>query len=556
MEEKILATGDHPGNYTSSSTIDLAKNARGVRLNTGGWQEMQNQYLPWSMNELAIEELADAWLRLERQAAGDGPESVELFALFNALLWTGRLPKDILSLELLPQDRDPEGAIGFAMPLEPCFPSTAEWRIRALTLPELKTSAPPMGFARNVVPVFSLPDFSGVERILREHVGSRAVQSSSAFLTRVFVREGSYYKDRLEHQLAPRANERMLNSLQRVTLKRVGYMLFQRIVDVTGGDLVAASFLTGRDIVIARDDRFYASPSIESLRKIYRLAVAGLRNDLVALGCPIQEHGIVESTTKGNCVGSVLCPSVQCVQEALEKMKEVIRTAPIERVDLERDKIYTLYSVMLVGWVVGFRAIEDPFIYPEEIDRVEGLTAFQDKGPDDRSKSRLMRIPGLALAQIDAYDEYLQHHSFVNRKEWGMGVHFATLEQLLPVGVKIKIVWVRPSLIEPLSRQYQFPLPANAARHFARTEWIERGINPENVAAWLGHFFRGEEPWGKFSTFQFEQYCRFMKDEMPNILRDLGFRAFNHDGTERAEVKENVERLRELQIVGPTSPRD
>jgi len=134
LSEEILATGDNPERYLTSDSIDLTEDVRGVLLDGGGWQEMRNQYLPWSLSELADEELADAWLRLERHSQTGDPESVELFALVNVLLWTGRLPKEVLNLKVRTVSEDFAAELSFYLPVVPSSPSTAEWRIRPLPI--------------------------------------------------------------------------------------------------------------------------------------------------------------------------------------------------------------------------------------------------------------------------------------------------------------------------------------------------------------------------------------------------------------------------------------
>lgn len=315
---------------------------------------------------------------------------------------------------------------------------------------------------------------------------------------------------------------------------------------MTAGDLFAASFITGRDIQIARDDRFYATPSIKSLREVYENTVRSIRSDLIALECPLPQIQVVESDTENFAVGSTICPTAECVREAVSKLAVRISGLPGDARALvragsliEQHNLFTLYTVMMVGWVVGFRAIKDPFIYPSELDFESGLTAFQDKGPKDQTKSRLMRIPGMALAQIEAYSKYQRECLSLFPNELQGRLYF--IEEL-PNGFFFR--QVTASVIEQYLEEY-LPLPANASRHFGRTELIERGFCPQYVSAWLAHFFRGEEPWGKYLTFSFKNYCGFMQDQLPKVLKqDLGFRAIDNDGREIIDYGPDIERFR------------
>lgn len=545
---QILRTGDNPGRYLEKSSLHLAKSDRGIRLHMGGWVEMRNQFLPWQLNELTDEEMADAWLRLEEHARSRDPESVEIFALANTLIWSGRIPKHLLHLEIIRGKDNPSGDIGFFLPANTSTQSAAELRIRPLAIPHREPITVPVQNegARVSMPFFSLPDYAGIERILRLHVSLQPRANSGGGNETIFKRSLREYESLLRDRLAAQPGNRPPNELKRVTLARFGYALFQRIVDLTAGDLVAASLITGRDEAIARDDRYYAAPSIKSLREIYRRAIGDLRQELVALGCPLKEQAVSESETDGASVGSTICPTVDSVKKALAPIQERF-TGDAEGEHCEqRNKVwsaqhnfYSLYSALVIGWTVGFRAIKDPFIHPDDIDFISGITAFQDKGPEDQSKSRLMRLPGLALSQMRAFFEYLMDPSFSR--------HLYDLVEcpffLESTARGVEICGIRPTLMDTFLADF-LPLPVNASRHFGRTEWIERGVAPEHVAAWLGHFFQGEEPWGKYSTYRYAEFCRFMETELTQTLKHLGFEARDNDGKRIADIKPEVERFR------------
>jgi hypothetical protein len=553
---QVIASGANPNTYLKTSTIHLAKDERGVRLNAGGWEEMRNQYLPWSLDELTDEELADAWSRLESHAQSGDRDSVEVFALVSALLWTGAAPNSVLALEVLTCSQNPAADFGFYLPAQAASPSSAEWRIRTLARPhsEPLTEIVHNPGARRSEPFFALPDYGGVEGILRRHVANLGMTPQGSAGARIFARSVRDYQDLLRNHLNVSSSRFQPNRLKRVTLNRIGYHLFQRIVDLSGGDLVAASLITRRDVQIARDDRFYAAPSIVSLRKIYHDAVENVRQELVALRCPLQERQVVESGTLSASVGSTICPAVGDIERALDRLRNDIAKAPTgtseERVaDWHRQhNLYSLYCAMAVGWSVGFRAVSNPFLSPDEIDFMSGLASFQDKGPADQSKSRLMRLPGWALAQTRAYYEYLTDPSL----SFGLYDRLGSPYFCSGTNDGVRLDEVRPETLEPFLKDY-LPLPANASRHFGRTEFIERGVAPEHVSAWLGHFFRGEEPWGKYSTYRYTQFCEFMEKKLPGILGDLGFKAIDYEGIQIPAVVPAVERFRGRKVRPRTS---
>ena len=55
---------------------------------------------------------------------------------------------------------------------------------------------------------------------------------------------------------------------------------------------------------------------------------------------------------------------------------------------------------------------------------------------------------------------------------------------------------------------------------------LETGCPPEVVDAWMGHWYRGEEPWRTFSSFAFADFRMALEEYLqPLILKQLGFRA-------------------------------
>ena len=84
-------------------------------------------------------------------------------------------------------------------------------------------------------------------------------------------------------------------------------------------------------------------------------------------------------------------------------------------------------------------------------------------------------------------------------------------------------VAVQPATILPMTRRF-FPFPANFARRFMRTELLELGIAPEIMDAWMGHWWRGEEPWGRYSTFSYAKYREVLEDTLVPFLDELGLR--------------------------------
>jgi len=83
---------------------------------------------------------------------------------------------------------------------------------------------------------------------------------------------------------------------------------------------------------------------------------------------------------------------------------------------------------------------------------------------------------------------------------------------------------VRPKSLAPHLKRY-LDLPANAARHWICTHLREIKDRPsgETIDALLGHWWRGEEPWGTFSSFSYGTFRREIEEPVIEIYDKLGF---------------------------------
>jgi len=51
---------------------------------------------------------------------------------------------------------------------------------------------------------------------------------------------------------------------------------------------------------------------------------------------------------------------------------------------------------------------------------------------------------------------------------------------------------------------------------------LERGCVPEVVDAFMGHWQCGEEPFGAWSSFDFDHYIIELRSHLEPLLRDIG----------------------------------
>jgi len=73
--------------------------------------------------------------------------------------------------------------------------------------------------------------------------------------------------------------------------------------------------------------------------------------------------------------------------------------------------------------------------------------------------------------------------------------------------------------------QKKYALPFNASRHYLRSILLERGCPVEVINAFMGHFERGEEPWGRFSGLSPDTYRNQLSSYLVPLLQDDGWEA-------------------------------
>lgn len=77
-----------------------------------------------------------------------------------------------------------------------------------------------------------------------------------------------------------------------------------------------------------------------------------------------------------------------------------------------------------------------------------------------------------------------------------------------------------------------YALPFNTSRHYLRSTLLERGCPIEVINAFMGHYERGEEPWGRFSGFSPQVYRDVLNTILVKLLADDGWEAIQGLGAQ------------------------
>lgn len=367
-----------------------------------------------------------------------------------------------------------------------------------------------------------LPDLAGSAQLVKQLLKAFSRSSSQVF---------THQTEQLDAEIRALLLE-LGDGDGRYTRTKLRSYLFHQIVTDTQ-DVAAASMLSGVEIPSAQTPRYYLQLDANHLRKIYTTslvrvltqvyACAGLAYEPVDLN-PVQQGGL----------GATHCLLPETIASNVSAMASVLRKKANGRLSemLAWHNCYTLWTVQMFMLATACRAIRNPLMLIDEFDSVLGMGALSDKDTDDRHMSRLICMPPMLRRQIT---NYLEHCASISRQligylsqdeerdRWSRGFFLWTS----PTGI-------RRAEIAPDTIDQQMEQMAGYTRHrvngyrkFIRTELTERGCPPEALAAFMGHWLRGEEPQDTYSSFCPAVYANVLDEWLTPLLREFGWSALN-----------------------------
>lgn len=510
-EEEVLLS-DYECEVTKQDAGALARAARAKTRHVA----KSNQALAWAYDRLADAEVRrligrlradrDALLAITDWTQDDRLKAEAIFVMVTMLLTASDLTRavNVLLVDQLKVIKDLE----LGLVVSGSRPVTQlRWRVRTLK-PDYKTD-----FDGNIEELrpqaehFDLPEPFGLASLVNRLIGSRVrvlhdqviVKTTEKNLTGVISAwlKSQYPDGRLT-----------TNKIQGVLWSTV----FQNV-----GDAAVASCVTGVMHPLARVRLHYTSPWICNLQEHYIRAVF-----------PLIAEGNEENPASFDApemrpvatAGARLCPTVTAVRSMFDRLRnDIERTADYyDRQEFRlHHNLLTLYAVQFFAYSTTCRAIVTPYQSPRTINPARALVSLSDKDDESRHKTRLVWIPPALYDQMTCYEAHL---SSVKAQLFDRPAAIVN-EPCLFFDEDFKPQLVRPKTLEPILNQY-LQIRANTHRRFLRTELLERGCHGEIVDAFMGHWQAGEEPFGHFSSFSFEDYVAELKQFLLPLLSDIG----------------------------------
>jgi|GEM_PF-3013604 len=458
---------------------------------------------------------------------------IEFAAVLTSMFWCSQRLEDLTKFCLYtkrPEEQDKEP--GFvSMAGKPPF-----WLIKPATptricLPdELQRSQ-----AYPTATFITLNSGIGIESIISHYV----TQTSHDHAIRLFPRRLETYQKAMR-QFITTVNSRHGT---RLTENRITDHLFNVIERQPGSDLTTAMFITGREQFLGRNPSYYTSSMVSTLQAIYQSACSLVRDRHFAeqpregqsrIDIRCTPMNVDMQTTR---IGSPFCPTRQTVQGLSIFLKNSLQKASMPRDELKLLRLHnsmTRYTAFMIAFGTGFRAIRDPFLSAAEIDWKTGFAVVSDKDNEDGYNARLIWIPPVCLQQLQLFKEHQNNllcrlsilvpnlQSLLagrNKRSSGRSMFYSMPgKQSDEYTVEV----LRPKrLLHNLSKI--FALPVNANRHYLRSTLLERGCPIEVINAYMGHYERGEEPWGIFSGLSPLTYRDVLEQFLVPLLAEDGW---------------------------------
>lgn len=235
--------------------------------------------------------------------------------------------------------------------------------------------------------------------------------------------------------------------------------------------------------------------------------------------------------------------------------RPLIEPLKFEMTNLEeivvRFNALAIYIDLYCAFSCAIRNVYDPSV---DIDMIseEGLYRVNDKNIHDGFNTRITYVPPTLRRALEQY-RLMRRKVLVALKKVGLmdgGRHkltkqneliYFTIENNCRIQVnrysrmaardafcsKSAIYLQLEGGIEELHLLTQ--LKTNVNRHYLRGRLLELDVPGFYIDAYLGHWHLGTQPWGQMSLFDQKDYMAIMRQHIPNILDELGFKAFDQE---------------------------
>ena len=542
-DQKVAAALCHPREFSGSQET-VSSSAAGKDPSGGRSRSQQamtaraiaqsiaadNQRLATDLARLVPRDVIDFLDEVKRLSSSGGArygiDDRELAAFLSVCFWTSRPTDQVHMCKLVPSVasygndisvwRDENGRLHWVVSAKRPKRKKIEWETERMALP--------------VVSHYSIPFNPKTSEAFEPWL--QTVPAGGYAKARIFNRKPAEYAD------AAVAFFRALRNKHggRQNLGRINVHLHEAISKLPGSDITLAMAVSGRDDTLGIVPHYYTAHTVQKVREAYCSATNAIWSIYNGL---YQYPAEQEPSASASYVGSRVVPRRTVVQALVKRIRKQLTDLRGDGRMVEFHNVLTSYTVLMVGFATGYRAVTDPLFQEAEIDRQTGFAVISDKDGDDFYNSRIIWLPPACLDQLDLYAAHLgelrrwlfTHNQDLFFKSRRKGVEGRRADRRMPslffMDVNKRMIRVSSRYLLEYFRLVDYTLPVNANRHYLRTSLMERECPLEVVDAFMGHWENGREPWGRFSGLSPITYRAELARVLVPLLAEDGWAADN-----------------------------
>ena len=332
----------------------------------------------------------------------------------------------------------------------------------------------------------------------------------------------------------------------RLTIKRIEIYLHNTLARQKNGDLTTAMLLTGRKDFLGISPLHYSAFPVYKLQELYRNCCTDIikiirQETTTKITAFFEEREEpIDAEVPLRMAGTAYRPTASAVGKMVAGLQE--RMNGFQKMPRNIDKLVRLhnnimrYTAILFAFSTGFRAVNSPLLPPSQIDFKTGFAAISDKDGLDFYNARIVWLPPVCVQQYTAYlnhlDQLMPKLEYLDLDLFNSVQHI--LEYPLPSDKFPLFFFMTPNakrkVITPtdiwkeIRKKLKYEMPENASRHYIRSYLLEVGCPPEYIAAFMGHWERGEEPWGTYSALSPQSYAATLSKFLVRLLSRDGWK--------------------------------
>jgi len=324
-----------------------------------------------------------------------------------------------------------------------------------------------------------------------------------------------------------------------------GNMFYDWLVTGEEGNAVIPALISGRTDILGDVPLYYTSVNRKQVMEQYEKSWKSFAEAINSEGYECRDNGMLlqhgsQSREIAKNTGAQEVITFDTVKGLIQSsliMIDEFKALPYENFHRKAHNALTSYVGLVLAIITGFRAVYTPILDLAKYDHETGFMALQEKDQQSESHGRIVWLPAPVQKLIDLYVSHLKVLGELRAEEHGYEFQIKLTKNRDKAKKDSVLVDVRncfyyisdngkaeefsgQRLKEELGSAY---VSSNAGRRFLRSALTAKNCPEAIINAVMGHWSRGEEVWGKYSTFDPRIYRKELARYLNPLLEDIGF---------------------------------